>query len=70
MANTQGSDRMANYKCFFAIFLVSMSPFQYGVDFGLIGGIQAMIGFLKVLSKHRLSFELRQALIADRYLDM
>ncbi|KAK5118700.1 hypothetical protein LTR85_007906 [Meristemomyces frigidus] len=25
-----------------------MSPFQYGVDFGLIGGIQAMIGFLRV----------------------
>jgi len=24
-----------------------MSPFQYGVDFGLIGGIQAMVGFLK-----------------------
>ena len=25
-----------------------MSPFQYGIDFGLIGGMQAMVGFLKV----------------------
>lgn len=25
-----------------------MSPFQYGVDFTLIGGFQAMVGFLKV----------------------
>ena len=32
-----------------ACILVSMSPFQYGIDFGLIGGMQAMIGFLKVL---------------------
>lgn len=39
---------VASKKCMFAILLVSMSPFQYGVDFGLIGGIQAMVGFLKV----------------------
>lgn len=25
-----------------------MSPFQYGVDYTLIGGFQAMVGFLKV----------------------
>jgi hypothetical protein len=25
-----------------------MSPFQYGIDFTLIGGFQAMVGFLKV----------------------
>jgi hypothetical protein len=31
-----------------ACILVSMSPFQYGIDFGLIGGTQAMVGFLKV----------------------
>ncbi|GAB7354614.1 hypothetical protein MBLNU459_g5052t1 [Dothideomycetes sp. NU459] len=37
-----------NWKCILACILVSMSPFQYGVDFGLIGGIQAMIGFLRV----------------------
>jgi MFS transporter, SP family, sugar:H+ symporter len=33
----------ANWKCMLAIVLVSLSPFQYGIDFGLIGGIQAMI---------------------------
>ena len=35
-----------------ALVLVSMSPFQYGVDFGLIGGIQAMVGFLEIFG-HR-----------------
>ena len=25
-----------------------LSPFQYGIDFGLIGGLQAMVGFLEV----------------------
>jgi len=38
----------SNWKCMLACLLVSMSPFQYGVDFGLIGGMQAMIGFLKI----------------------
>ena len=28
--------------------VVVLSPFQYGVDFGLIGGLQAMVGFLKI----------------------
>lgn len=39
----------AHWKCMLACILVSMSPFQYGIDFGLIGGMQAMVGFLKVL---------------------
>lgn len=30
--------------------LVSISTFQYGLDFGIIGGLQAMVGFLKVSS--------------------
>lgn len=38
-----------HWKCALACLLVSMSPFQYGVDFGLIGPMQAMVGFLKVL---------------------
>jgi hypothetical protein len=47
----------ANKNAMLAILLVSMCPFQYGLDFGLIGGIQAMVGFLKVrpgqpISKH------------------
>lgn len=33
----------ANWKCLLACMLVSMSPFQYGVDFGLIGGIQGKL---------------------------
>ncbi|KAG6354142.1 hypothetical protein INS49_004746 [Diaporthe citri] len=36
-----------HWKCLAACTLVSMCPFQYGLDFGLIGGLQAMIGFLK-----------------------
>ncbi|KAI7196711.1 hypothetical protein D0869_06110 [Hortaea werneckii] len=38
----------ANWKCLLACVVVSMSPFQYGIDFGLIGGIQAMLGFMEV----------------------
>lgn len=37
-----------NWKCLIACTLVSMSPFQYGIDFGAIGGLQAMPGFLEV----------------------
>ena len=37
-----------HWKCLLACFLLCLSPFQYGVDFGLIGGMQAMVGFLKV----------------------
>lgn len=32
--------------------LVSISTFQYGLDFGIIGGLQAMVGFLKVSPFH------------------
>lgn len=37
-----------HWKCLAACTLMSMCPFQYGVDFGLISGLQAMPGFLKV----------------------
>ncbi len=37
-----------HWRCLAACTLVSMCPFQYGIDFGLIGGMQAMTGFLKV----------------------
>lgn len=43
---TQGL--LENWKCILACTLVSMSPFQYGIDFGAIGGLQAMKGFLQV----------------------
>lgn len=39
---------LQNWKCVLACTLVSMSPFQYGIDFGAIGGLQAMRGFLEV----------------------
>jgi SP family sugar:H+ symporter-like MFS transporter len=42
------SGLMENWKCILACTLVSMSPFQYGIDFGAIGGLQAMKGFLSV----------------------
>ncbi|KAK4117857.1 general substrate transporter [Canariomyces notabilis] len=38
----------AHWKCFVACGIIVLSPFQYGVDFGLIGGLQAMTGFLKI----------------------
>lgn len=37
----------ANWRCFVACGIVLVTPFQYGVDFGIIGGLQAMVGFLK-----------------------
>lgn len=43
-----GKGLLENWKCILACTLVSMSPFQYGIDFGAIGGLQAMKGFLEV----------------------
>ncbi|KAK1758007.1 putative sugar transporter [Echria macrotheca] len=37
-----------HWRCFLACGIIVLSPFQYGVDFGLIGGLQAMVGFLKI----------------------
>ncbi|KAI1637835.1 putative maltose permease [Biscogniauxia mediterranea] len=37
-----------HWKALVAVSLVSLSSFQYGVDFGIIGGLQAMVGFLQV----------------------
>ena len=48
MAGTDYESLRANWKCMLAIVLVSLSPFQYGIDFGLIGGIQAMIPFMAI----------------------
>ncbi|KAI1343253.1 general substrate transporter [Xylariaceae sp. FL0016] len=43
------NERMLDHwRCFVACGLIVLSPFQYGVDFGLIGGLQAMPGFLKI----------------------
>jgi len=40
----------ANWRVFVANAIVILGSFQYGVDFGLIGGLQAMRGFLQVYS--------------------
>lgn len=37
-----------HWKVLACMTLVSLSTFQYGLDFGIIGPLQAMIGFLKV----------------------
>ena len=37
-----------HWRVFVACGVMILSPFQYGIDFGLIGGLQAMVGFLKV----------------------
>ncbi|KAF2203671.1 general substrate transporter [Delitschia confertaspora ATCC 74209] len=48
MAGSQEDTIRAHYKVFIACAVMILSPFQYGVDFGMIGGLQAMPGFLKV----------------------
>lgn len=37
-----------HWKALLTVCLVSLSSFQYGLDFGIIGGLQAMVGFLEV----------------------
>ncbi len=49
-AETVPDDKYAireHWKCLAACTLMSLCPFQYGIDFGLIGGMQAMVGFLR-----------------------
>jgi len=48
MSNPRKDNVYAHWKCLAACTLVSMCPFQYGTDFGIIGGLQAMTGFLQV----------------------
>ncbi|KAI0131854.1 putative maltose permease [Xylariales sp. AK1849] len=40
-----------HWKALSAATLVSLSSFQYGLDFGVIGGLQAMVPFLKVFGE-------------------
>jgi len=58
----------ANWRCFVACGIIIMSPFQYGIDFGLIGGLQAMVGFLEV--RLRCPVAAMKANLAGRYLDI
>jgi SP family sugar:H+ symporter-like MFS transporter len=48
MSDPRPQGLKAHWKCIAACTLVSMCPFQYGIDFGIIGGLQAMPGFLAV----------------------
>ncbi|KAH8819242.1 MFS transporter [Xylogone sp. PMI_703] len=38
----------AHWKCLVTCCLIAFCPFEYGLDFGCIGGLQAMPGFLQV----------------------
>ncbi|KAF2274258.1 general substrate transporter [Westerdykella ornata] len=38
----------SHWRLFLAIGVMILSPFQYGIDFGMIGGLQAMVPFLKI----------------------
>ncbi|KAI8953123.1 MFS monosaccharide transporter-like protein [Xylaria longipes] len=40
-----------HWKALLIVCLVSLSSFQYGLDFGIIGGLQAMVGFLQVFGE-------------------
>lgn len=40
MAPKNYDSLLVNWKCLLACLLVSMCPFQYGIDFGLIAGLQ------------------------------
>ncbi|KIW88052.1 uncharacterized protein Z519_11162 [Cladophialophora bantiana CBS 173.52] len=51
MATSRPDNLKAHWKCIAACTLISMCPFQYGVDFGIIGGLQAMPGFLDVFGE-------------------
>ncbi|KAK7926820.1 general substrate transporter [Apiospora marii] len=70
-ANQEAGARL-HVKALVAMTFVSLSSFQYGLDFGVIGGLQAMVGFLKVfgtppteaLPKWNISSE-RQQLISS-----
>jgi TRAP-type C4-dicarboxylate transport system permease small subunit len=48
MASNNGDSLLTHWKCMLACGVMILFPFQYGIDFGLIGGLQAMIPFLKV----------------------
>ncbi|OOQ88800.1 general alpha-glucoside permease [Penicillium brasilianum] len=49
--NQEKNGLRVHWKSLAACSLISMSPFQYGVDFTMIGGFQAMVGFLKVFGE-------------------
>ncbi|OTA84294.1 hypothetical protein M434DRAFT_377913 [Hypoxylon sp. CO27-5] len=55
-----------HWKAMIAMTLVSLSSFQYGIDFGIIGGLQAMIPFLQVFGNEDSSTPLGYNISPDR----
>ncbi|KAI2464277.1 putative maltose permease [Annulohypoxylon bovei var. microspora] len=55
-----------HWKAMIAMTLVSLSSFQYGLDFGIIGGLQAMVPFLQVFGKKDPSIPLGYNIQSDR----
>ncbi|KAI1824074.1 MFS monosaccharide transporter-like protein [Xylaria intraflava] len=55
-----------HWKGMLILSLVSLSSFQYGLDFGVIGGLQAMIGFLKVFGQRDPSSPIGWNISAER----
>ncbi|KAI0399726.1 MFS monosaccharide transporter-like protein [Xylaria palmicola] len=51
MASDQDLGMRQHWKALLTVCFVSLSSFQYGLDFGIIGGLQAMIGFLQVFGQ-------------------
>lgn len=51
-------------RLFLAVGVMILSPFQYGIDFGMIGGLQAMVPFLQVCfcDRHLCRFETNQTI--------
>lgn len=64
--NQEKNGLQLHWKSLMACSLITMSPFQYGVDFTLIGGFQAMVGFLKV----KIPTFLRDRWLADKGYDL
>ncbi|KAL6702722.1 hypothetical protein ACN47E_001004 [Coniothyrium glycines] len=48
MSDNHGYKWTQHSRLFIACGIIIMSPFQYGFDFGMIGGLQAMKGFLQI----------------------
>ncbi|KAI0378848.1 putative maltose permease [Hypomontagnella monticulosa] len=55
-----------HWKAMIAMTLVSLSSFQYGLDFGIIGGLQAMVPFLEVFGTKDPSTPLGYNIPSDR----
>lgn len=56
MSDTKKETWKAHWRLFVACGIIILSPFQYGFDFGMIGGLQAMKGFLQV-RRHYISWK-------------